>query len=365
MIKKLFKILIVGFLILSNFKDIIAKEVNVVTYGGSWQSAQERAMFKPFTSKTGITVNVIPDSDYAFGKLRTQVESKNITWDVINLRPEAIAQACDEGLIEKFNIDEVLSSAPDGTLPSKDFFTEFQVPCGAPQILFSIQFAYNTKKYGNNGPKTIVDVFDVKKFPGKRGLQKSAVNNLEWALIADGVNRAKVREVLATEKGIERAFAMMDRIKGHIIWWENAATGIQQLASGEVDIAANYNGRFWTASVVEGQPIKAIWDHQIYTVSNWVVVKGRMTPEVREFLRSSTSTTSLAAISKIISYGPARRSSIAMNKGNWNNLDNGQDMTSAIPTYADNMNTAFGRDGQWWADNGERINKRWEAWLLK
>lgn len=367
MIKELFKILVIAVLLVtSTFKDVIAKEVTVVSNGGSWQSAQERAMFKPFTSKTGIKVNAFPDAEsYALVKLRTQVESKNITWDVINLRPETIAQACDEGLIEKFNIDEVLSPSPNGTPASKDFFTEFQIPCTAPMIVYSIQFAYNTKKYGTNGPKTVVDIFDVKKFPGKRGLQKVPYNNLEWALIADGVSRTKVREVLATEKGLDRAFAMMDRIKDHIIWWDNAATGIQQLASGEVDIATNYNGRLWVAAVNEGQPIKVIWDHQIYTVTSWVVVKGRMSDEVRSFLRSSTSTTSLAEISKIISYGPTRRSSVAMNKGNWNNLDNGQDMTSAMPTYADNMNTAFSRDGQWWADNGERINKRWEAWLLK
>jgi putative spermidine/putrescine transport system substrate-binding protein len=343
----------------------LANDINVVTLGGSWLDAQERTMFTPFTAETGININVIPDSDYALGALRAQVESGNITWDVINLRPEAITQACDEGLLENFNIDEVLAPAPDGTPASQDFFAEFIEPCGAPQILYSIQFAYNTNTYGENGPTTVADMFDVEQFPGKRGLQKAAYNNLEWALIADGVDRNEVRDVLANDEGLDRAFTMMDRIKDHVVWWDTAATGIQQIAAGEVDIATNYNGRFWTAAVIEEQPIRAVWDHQIYTVTDWVVVKGRMTDDVRAFLRSTTSPTALADVSKIISYGPARKSSVAMNEGNWINPDNGQDMSSSMPNYGANMATAFGRDGIWWAEHGERINERWDTWLLK
>lgn len=342
-----------------------AESINVVTYGGSWLDAQEREMFQPYTNKTGVTVNVIPNSEYALGSLRTQIETGNIKWDVINLRPEAISQACDEGLLENFNMDEILAPAPDGTPASEDFFEDFIDPCGAPQILYSIQFAFNTDTYGDNGPKTVEDIFDIEKFPGKRGLQKRPYNNLEWALIADGVDRSVVRDMLATDEGLDRAFAMMDRIKEHIVWWDKAATGIQQIASGEVDIATNYNGRFWTASVIENQPIQAIWDHQIYTVTDWVVVKGRLTDNVKEFLRSTTSTETLANISKIISYGPARKSSVELNTGNWINPDNGYDMTSAMPTYADNMATAFSRDGAWWAEHGEHINERWEKWLLE
>lgn len=343
----------------------VAGDINVVTYGGSWLKAQERAMFEPYEANTGNKVNVIPNSQYALGSLRAQVESGNIEWDVINLRPEAITQACEEGLLEKFNIDEVLAPAPDGTPASQDFFADFIEPCGAPQILYSIQFAYNEEAYPNGGPQTVADVFNVEKFPGKRGLQKRAYNNLEWALIADGVDRSVVRDVLATEEGLNRAFAQMDRIKDHIVWWDKAAVGIQNLVAENVAIGANYNGRLWTASVVEGKPIKAIWDHQIYTVTDWVVVKGRMTPDVKEFLRSTTSPEALSDISKIISYGPARKSSVSMNEGNWNNLDTGVDMTSAMPTYSNNMATAFGRDGNWWAEHGDRINERWEEWLLK
>jgi putative spermidine/putrescine transport system substrate-binding protein len=341
-----------------------AEDINVVTYGGSWLKAQEEAMFAPYEAATGNKINVIPNSQYALGGLRAQVESGNIEWDVINLRPEAITQACEEGLLENFNIDDVLAPAPDGTPASQDFFADFIEPCGAPQILYSIQFAYNEEAFPNGGPQTVADVFDVEKFPGKRGLQKRAYNNLEWALIADGVDRSVVRDVLATEEGIDRAFAMMDKIKDHVVWWDKAAVGIQNLVAGDVAIGANYNGRLWTANVVEGKPITAIWDHQIYTVTDWVVVKGRMTPAVKEFLRSTTSPEALADISKIISYGPARKSSVAMNEGNWTNAD-GVDMTSAMPTYADNMKTAFGRDGNWWAEHGDRINERWEQWLLQ
>lgn len=358
-------LMIASSLFLSTVGVSYGKEINVVTYGGSWGEAQQRAMFDPFTEQTGIKVNVIPNSDYALSSLRAQSLADNNLWDVINLRPEAISIACLEGLLENFDIDEVLLPSTNGILPSQDFFNEFQVDCGAPQILYSIQFGYNKDAYGDNPPTTVADVFDIEKFPGKRGLQNRPFNNLEWALIADGVNREEVRDILATNEGLDRAFSVMDRIKNHIVWWDKAATGIQHLVSGEVDIAANYNGRFWTAMQEEGVNLDVIWDHQIYTVTNWVVPTGQMSPEVIEFLQFTTSTETLANISRLITYGPARRSSVSLNEGNWTHFDTGVDMQFAMPTYSDNMDTAFSRDGEWWSTHGERILERWDMWMLQ
>ena len=52
-------------------------------------------------------------------------------------------------------------------------------------IVYSTIFAYDADKL-KPGPTTIADLFDLKKFPGKRGLQKSPFVNLEFALMADG-----------------------------------------------------------------------------------------------------------------------------------------------------------------------------------
>ena len=75
----------------------------------------------------------------------------------------------------------------------------------------------------------------MEKFPGKRGLYKSnPVFTLEFALIADGVDPKNVYDVLGSEGGIDRAFAKLDEIKPHVIWWETGAQAPQLLADKEV-----------------------------------------------------------------------------------------------------------------------------------
>ena len=98
---------------------------------------------------------------------------------------------------------------------------------------------------------SINDVCDLKKFPGKRSLQKKPINNLEWALIADGVPAGEVYDVLSTEEGVQRAFKKLDTIKDSVIWWEEGAQPPQLLADKEVAFASAYNGRIFNAAVNE------------------------------------------------------------------------------------------------------------------
>ena len=50
------------------------KEVNVVSWGGSYEKSQVEAYNKPFTAETGITVNMIA-ADNPATPLRAQVEA--------------------------------------------------------------------------------------------------------------------------------------------------------------------------------------------------------------------------------------------------------------------------------------------------
>ena len=42
--------------------------------------------------------------------------------------------------------------------------------------------AYNTDVVKSDAPTSVLALFDTKRWPGKRGMQKVAANNLEWAL---------------------------------------------------------------------------------------------------------------------------------------------------------------------------------------
>ena len=88
--------------------------------------------------------------------------------------------------------------------------------------IFSVVAAWNTETYGDNGPRTWADFYDVEKFPGTRAMRNKVDAQLETALLADGVPMDQIYEVLNSEAGIERALDKIRTIKPHIaVWWSS------------------------------------------------------------------------------------------------------------------------------------------------
>lgn len=163
---------------------------------------------------------------------------------------------------------------------------------------------------GGQAPTALADFFDLKKYPGKRGLRKAPQANLEWALLADGVPRDQVYETLETDEGLARAFKKLDSIKSQVIWWEAGAQPPQLLADGQVTMTSAWNGRIWAAQAKVKQPFKIIWDGQMYDIDVWAVPVGAPNKAMAmDFLRFATSTQIMADQSQYIAYGPTRKSS--------------------------------------------------------
>ena len=232
--------------------------------------------------------------------------------------------------------------------------------CAVANIVWSTIIAYDSSKIAN-GPKTIADFFDTSKFPGKRGLRKNPKANLEMALMADGVPAADVYKVLGTAEGVDRAFAKLDSIKGDVVWWEAGAQPPQLLADGEVAMTTAYNGRIFNAVAGEGKPFEIVWDGQVWDLDLWVIPKGSKNKEAAlDFVKFSTATEQLAAQASWISYGPARKSSGAL-VGKFHNKD--IDMAPQMPTNAANLKNATQNNFEFWADNQDELNERFNAWL--
>jgi putative spermidine/putrescine transport system substrate-binding protein len=227
--------------------------------------------------------------------------------------------------------------------------------------VYSTTFGYRTDKVGDNPPTSINDVFDLEKYPGKRSLEKRAVNNMEWALLADGVPSDEVYDVLSTDAGVKRAFAKLDTIKDSVVWWEKGAQTPQLLADGEIVMGSTYNGRLFSLIVEEKQPVAMMWDWQVYDLDGWVVPKGtKNKAEVMKYLKFATDTQRLADQSKYISYGPARASSAPL-VGKHAAL--GIDMGPHMPTAPANAKNTLLYNIEFWADNNDDLNEKFYAWL--
>ena len=344
----------------------LAQDMTVVSWGGAYSNSQIKAYQEPYKADNP-EVNFINDesSAEAVAKLRAMNEAGNITWDLVDVVASDAIRLCDEGLAMEVDFDGMLAPAPDGTSASEDFGDLLVSECFIPQIVYSTTFGFRSDVAEWNGkePEDVCAVFDVENFPGKRSLEKRPINNMEWALLCDGVAADDVYDTLSTPEGVEQALAKLDTIKDDVIWWSAGAETPQLLADGEVVIGSTYNGRLFSVIEEQKQPVKMLWDWQVFDLDGWIVPAGL--PEdrlaaVMDFLRFATDTQRLADQAKYISYGPARASSAPLVG---QHADLGIDMAPHMPTDPDNAKTTLLYNYEWWADNRDDLDARFNAWL--
>ena len=338
-----------------------AGDLTIVSWGGAYTKSQSEAYFKPWMARTG---HRILSEDYSGGlsEVKAQVEAGNVTWDIVDVEDSEAVLGCDEGLFEEID-PAILPAAPDGTPAEEDFLEGTIGECAIGSVVWSTAYAYNPARL-SRPPATIQDFFDLEKFPGRRGMRKTPKVNLEMALVADGVPPDQVYEVMATPEGVARAFAKLDRIRAHVLWWEVGAQPPQLLVDGEVIMTTAYNGRIFDAIVAEGQPLAMVWDAQVLAVENWAVVKGAPNLELAlDFIRFASMSENMAVQASWISYAPARKS--ASDRVGSYHADPGLKMGPHLPTWPDNMKTAIWEDEEFWADHLDELNERFNAWLIQ
>jgi putative spermidine/putrescine transport system substrate-binding protein len=213
--------------------------------------------------------------------------------------------------------------------------------------------AYDGNKLAD-GPKNWADFFDTKKFPGKRALRNNVKWSLEIALLADGVPQDQVYKLLKTPEGVDRAFAKLDTIKKDLVFWKSGGQPIEMLASGDVVMAAAYNGRIFNANKKDGKNFKVVWKDSPYTMDSWVIMKG--SPNKDEALKLIEFMGRPENQAKMVPYSPYGTTAVG--------ADALVDATlvSQLPTAPANLAVVFHEDAQFWNDNGDKLAERWAAW---
>ncbi|WP_415184952.1 ABC transporter substrate-binding protein [Phaeovulum sp.] len=337
---------------------VAAQEITVMSFGGAYGASQMEAYYKPYMAETGVKI-ISVDADNPAIPVKAQVEAGNVTLDVVDLEPSDVVRLCDEGALEVLPIDDLPDGA-DGTPARDDFVDGTLYDCAVGTIVYSTLIAYRADL--TNAVTSSADFFDLENFPGKRGMRKSAKFALELALMADGVAPADVYDTLSTPEGVDRAFAMLDKIKGQVVWWEAGAQAPQLLADGEVVMTTGYNGRFFDAMVEEGQPFTLFWPHQILDFNLYAIPTGAPhKDEAWKFIKYATDTTRLASQATYISYGPARRSSAAM-VGLYK--DGKTEIAPFLPTYPDYVADSLTTSIDFWADHDIELSERFNTWLV-
>ncbi|MBR9841797.1 MAG: extracellular solute-binding protein [Rhodobacteraceae bacterium] len=347
------------------FAADMADEMTIVSWGGAYSKSQLKAYHEPYSAKTGVKIINDESSAEAVAKLRAMNEAGNVTWDVVDVVAADAMRLCDEGLAMEIDPDTQLAPAPDGTSAADDFGDLLVSECFIPQIVYSTTFGYRTDLVGDTAPTSVCAVFDLEAYPGKRALEKRPINNMEWALLCDGVPKDEVYNVLETEAGQEQALAKLDTIKDSVVWWSAGADTPQLLADGEVVMGSTYNGRLFSVIEEQKQPVAMLWDAQVFDLDGWIIPAGlseERKARALDYIMFATDTQRLADQAKFISYGPARKSSAPL-VGKHAEL--GIDMAPHMPTDPENAKNTFLYNYEFWADYRDDIDAKFQAWLAK
>lgn len=323
-----------------------ARDLTIVSWGGAYQDAQREVYFRPFQQQAGL--RVLEESwDGGIGVLRAKMQSGSNNWDLVQVEGEELLLGCEEGLFEKLDYSR---------FGGRDHFLPQAVhDCGVGTILYNFVLAWDKDKY--QGTPTWQDFFAPDRIPGKRGLRRGVKTALEFALLGDGVPRDQIYKLLATDAGVDRAFRMLDRIKPHIVWWQASAQAPQILGSGEVLMTSAPNGRITTANRTERRNFGIQWQDSLFTIDSWVIMKGspNLDPAYK-FLAFAADPKVQARLLPLIPYGgPARGANEGLPP----------DLLAVSPTNPANLEVSLHLDDQFWLDNLDKLNTRFNAWLAR
>ncbi|WP_299668001.1 ABC transporter substrate-binding protein [uncultured Ruegeria sp.] len=317
--------------------DLSGREMVFASWGGSYQAAQETAYCNPFTKTTGATV--IQDGPMNGSKLRTMVEGGQPIWDVVDVTDTFLA--ANEELFEDLDFNIVDASPLD-----QAYVHAKGIGC----IIWSYNIAFNTDVVGENTPQSWADVFDVEKFPGKRALRDRAYPMIEIALMADGVAPEDLYPL-----DVDRAFAKLDTIKDHVIWYTSNSAAQQLFVDGEVGTGVLLNGRTFDVNK-KGAPVDLTWNQNIRSIDYLVIPKGAPNAEVAQhFMNATVDADNQALMANTLTYAPCNPAAFAGVE---------ESVLPWLATTPENAEKGFLIDAEYWRDNLAALTERWTEWKL-
>ncbi|HUO62380.1 MAG TPA: ABC transporter substrate-binding protein [Terriglobales bacterium] len=323
-----------------------AGKVIIRTIGGSYEEANVKVIFEPFTKATGIEIVKAPAT---LGKVLAMHEAGSMELDVMDAGELGVLSLSQKGALDKINYKAWKLTNPDDIDPAvkhDDMVAD---------IFFSSVLGYNTQTFPTGKqPRNWAEFWDLKKFAGPRMLADiaSGAVDLEFALLADGVPKDKLYPI-----DVNRAFKALDRVRPSIRkFWDTGALSAQMLADKEVVLGSIWNGRLQSVAD-KGAPLAIEWNEAMLQTQYWAVLKGAKNAEnAQRFIDFACQPEMQAGIAKAIPYGPSNRQAFKSIPA---------DLAARLPSSPENRQKAFLQNGKWWADNRAMVSERWSQWLLQ
>lgn len=321
-----------------------ARDLTIVARGPAMLAAVQKVFITPFTAATSIPAIGQSWQGHA-DTLDATLKGPGAAWDLVLVDSRELAAGCDAGLFEKLDWSQI---------GGKDHYEPQAVSaCGVGAMLSNLVLAWDHGKF--SGSPSWVDFWDVAKYPGKRGLRKGVVGNLEIALMADGVSPQNVYKVLSTSEGVDRAFRKLDQLKPYIVWWRNGEEAAHILASGDVLMTSAPSDEIVQANRTTHRNFGIQWSNSLYDVLSWAIRKGSPNVHIAaQFLYfAGTSAIETRLVSLFGDGGLAKGANDGLSP----------EALALSPTNPANLKSALQLDAGFWQSSRSKLHQRFEAWL--
>ena len=328
----------------------LEKELVIASTGGTMEKNLVQFFYGPFEKAKGVQVipaaNELPDQ---WAKAQAMNKAGKMEFDIVTATAPDLVQHRD--LLQPIDCSKLPSVVAKGVKGACG-------PYGVIRTLGGMMMGYRSDVFpAGNAPRTWADFWDVKKFPGPRGLPDTG--DREWwvplaALIADGVPRDKLFPM-----DLDRAYRKLDQIRPQVkVWWKSADQLRQIIQNKEVVMTMGYSTRLLVAAQA-GFPVSVSWDGAIRDVGYMAIPKGAPHPNA-----------ALAYMSFFYDQPPAQHAAFATSL----KAETGSNQTvGAMPpaeralmaTAPENFDKLVVADYEWIGANRQKLRDRWLTWLSR
>ena len=317
-----------------------ANSLVFVGWGGTLQKIYDEVVLQPIAKSLGIQLINAYGPDLA--KLKAQVTTGKIEWDLMSLTGAMAVGAERDKLLEPIDYS-IVKNAANLVLPKHEACLPWYSYWGG--------IGYDPKRHPpGKFPTTWAEFWDVKRFPGRRGLRNRPDEILEIALLADGVAPKQLYPL-----DVDRAFRSLDKIKPAVVHWiAQTQQTVSLIQSNEVDFTYVYKGRVLAAQP-EGVSIEIADEYPLVNTTLVAAAKGTRNREaVMRFLDAMLTPEMQAAfVNALPGNGTATNNVKHLLK---------PEVLSVLPDPT-SPKVAINND-DWWADNYLKIAPRFKEWLL-
>lgn len=312
-----------------------SRELVFANWGGPAVQAFTEAFGSPLKDK-GIKLS-IDGSGPSAGKIRNMVESRHVVWDI-----------CDSGLGTTIELGKLglLEPIDYGVVDKSKILPGYALQFGVAGYTFSSVIAYDSSRL-SSAPSTWADFWDVGRFPGKRLLNRNIQGVLEAALMADGVDPAKLYPI-----DMDRALRKIKQLKPHLLYWNSAADSQRMLRDGEVTMGMIWSTRATQLAAETKGRIAWTFNQGILQPGMYVVPKGSPNAAIAmQALATMQEPAGQLQIFRAMGYGPSNPAAAAQ-------------ITAAEqrnnPTFRANLAVQVAMNPDWY---GEYQSKAHQAYL--